>query len=92
MKSFLRVGLAVLLTPLVFIGLSRIDPLARWIGSDAVWTALTPLFRLFGAVGTEGEENVLLAVLLVASFVVSAIIVWIVSALLRRHKAQQASH
>lgn len=90
MNGILRVGLATLLTPLVFIGLSRIDPLARWVGSDAAWTALMPLFRLFGAVGTEGEENVLLAVLLVASFVVSAIIVWIASALLRRRKAQHA--
>ncbi|RDK00449.1 hypothetical protein [Paraburkholderia lacunae] len=90
MKGILRVGLTVLLTPLVFMGLSRIDPLARWVGSDAAWSALTPLFHLFGVVGTEGEENVLLAVLLAASFVVAAIIVWIASALLRRHKAQKA--
>ena len=48
MKSVLRVGLAVLLTPLVFIGLSRIDPLARWVGSDAAWTALAQL-SLFAA-------------------------------------------
>ncbi|MDR6412235.1 UNVERIFIED_ORG: hypothetical protein ABIC62_005689 [Burkholderia sp. 1595] len=90
MKGILRVGLAVLLTPLVFIGLSRIDPLARWVGSDAAWTALMPLFRLSGVVGTEGEENVLLVVLLVLSFVVSAMIVWIVSTLIRRLRAQQA--
>ncbi|MGQ7937002.1 hypothetical protein [Paraburkholderia sp. D1E] len=92
MKGILRVGLAVLLTPLVFIGLSRIDPLARWVGSDTAWTALTPLFRLFGAVGIEGEENVLLAVLFIASFVVAAIIVWIASVVLRRHRARQAVH
>ncbi|WP_454875359.1 hypothetical protein [Paraburkholderia xenovorans] len=91
MKGILRVGLTVLLTPLVFIGLSRIDPLARWVGSDAAWTALTPLFHLFGVVGTEGEENVLLAVLLAVSFVVAAIIVWIASMLIRRLRAQQAA-
>ncbi|MFM0265616.1 hypothetical protein [Paraburkholderia sediminicola] len=90
MNGLLRVGLAVLLTPLVFIGLSRIDPLARWVGSDAAWAALAPLFRLFGAVGTEGEENILLVVLLVLSFVVSAIIVWIASTLIRHLRAQQA--
>ncbi|REG45536.1 hypothetical protein B0G80_9144 [Paraburkholderia sp. BL6669N2] len=86
MKGLLRVGLAVLLTPLVFIGLSRIDPLARWVGSDAVWTALTPLFRIFGAVGTEGEESVMLSVLLAVSFITAALLVWIASVLIQRQR------
>lgn len=91
MKALLRAGLAALLTPLVFVGLSRIDPLARWVGSEGTWTVLTPLFRLVGVVGTEGEENVLLAVLLAVSFAVAAIIVWIGSALVRRQSKQQAA-
>ncbi|TGP40292.1 hypothetical protein EN871_29145 [bacterium M00.F.Ca.ET.228.01.1.1] len=91
MKGLLRVGLAVLLTPLVFIGLSRIDPLARWVGSDAVWTALTPLFRMFGAVGTEGEESVVLCVLLAVSFITSALLVWIASVLIQRQRQRQAA-
>lgn len=90
MKVLLRTGLAVLLTPLVFFGLSRIDPLARWVGSDAVWTALTPVFHLFGVIGSEGEENVLLGALLVMSFVVATIIIWLASALIRRQREQQA--
>ncbi|MFL9979726.1 hypothetical protein [Paraburkholderia graminis] len=90
MKVIVRVGLAALLTPFVFIGLSRMDPLARWVGSDAVWTALTPLFRLFGVVGTEGEENVVLAALLAASFLIAAIVVWIGSILLRHRRARRA--
>jgi len=91
MKGLLRVGLAALLTPLVFIGLSRIDPLARWVGSDAVWTALTPLFRLFGAVGMEGEESVVLCVLLAVSFITAALIVCIASALIQRRRRDQAA-
>jgi len=91
MKGLLRVGLAVLLTPLVFIGLSRIDPLARWVGSDAVWTALTPLFRLFGAVGMEGEESVVLSVLLAVSFITAALLVCIASAFIRRQRERQAA-
>ncbi|CAE6768204.1 hypothetical protein R69619_03716 [Paraburkholderia nemoris] len=90
MKVLLRTGLVVLLTPLVFIGLSRIDPLARWVGSNAVWTALTPVFHLFGVSGSEGEENVLLGALLVMSFVVATIIVWLASVLIRRQRGQQA--
>ncbi|MGY6163780.1 hypothetical protein [Paraburkholderia strydomiana] len=91
MKSLLRVGLAVLLTPLVFIGLSRIDPLARWVGSDAVWTALTPLFRLFGAVGMEGEESAVLCVLLAVSFITAALLVCIASMLIQRQRQDQAA-
>lgn len=90
MKVLLRIGLAVLLTPLVFFGLSRIDPLARWVGSDAVWAALTPVFHLFGVFGSEGEENILLGALLVMSFVVATIIVWLASMLVRHRGDQQA--
>ncbi|MEZ2310445.1 hypothetical protein AB6809_27760 [Paraburkholderia sp. RCC_158] len=91
MKGLLRVGLAVLLTPLVFIGLSRIDPLARWVGSDAVWTALTPLFRLFGAAGMEGEESVVLCVLLAVSFITAALLVCIASVLIQRQRQGHAA-
>ncbi|WP_027211424.1 hypothetical protein [Burkholderia sp. WSM2232] len=91
MKGLLRVGLAALLTPLVFIGLSRIDPLARWVGSDAVWTALTPLFRTFGAVGTEGEESIVLCVLLVVSFITAAFLVCIASVVIQRQRQRQAA-
>ncbi|PQV52159.1 hypothetical protein [Paraburkholderia sp. BL21I4N1] len=90
MKVLLRTGLAVLLTPFVFFGLSRIDPLARWVGSDAVWTALTPVFHLFGVIGSEGEENVLLGALLFMSFFVATVIVWLSSTLIRRQREQQA--
>lgn len=92
MKQLLRFVLALVLTGPVFFGLSRIDPLARWVGSDAAWSALAPLFRLFGAAGTEGEETVLLGVLLVLSFIVAAIIVWGVAALARAKAHRTAAH
>ena len=91
MKLILRFVIALVLTGPVFIGLSRIDPLARWVGSEAAWSALAPLFRLFGAVGTEGEETVLLGVLLVLSFIVAAVLVWIASALLARVRSNRAA-
>src|SRR6185437_5976741 len=40
MKLILRFVIALVLTGPVFIGLSRIDPLARWVGSEAAWSAL----------------------------------------------------
>ena len=89
MKQLLRFVIALVLTGPVFFGLSRIDPLARWVGSEAAWSALAPLFRLFGAVGTEGEETVLLGMLLVASFIVAAVIVWGAGALMTRRRAHR---
>lgn len=90
MKQLLRFVIALVLTGPVFFGLSRIDSLARWVGSEAAWSALAPLFRLFGAAGTEGEEPVLLGVLLVVSFVVAAAIVWGSGALMARKRAHRA--
>lgn len=92
MKRIFRFMLPLVLTAPVFFGLSRIDPIARWVGSDAAWSALAPLFRLFGAGGTEGEENVLLGVLLAVSFIVAAMLVWIAGALLARTRAHRATH
>jgi hypothetical protein len=91
MKLILRFVIALALTGPVFIGLSRIDPIARWVGSEAVWSALAPLFRLFGTVGIEGEENVLLGVLLVVSFIVAAVLVWAAGAVLSLAKAHRAA-
>ncbi|ABN85289.1 hypothetical protein [Burkholderia pseudomallei] len=85
MKTFVRLVITAVLTPFVFFGLSRIDPLARWVGSDEVWNLLGPLFRLFGVTGIEGEENVLLAVLLVASLLIAALVVLLASRLRRTH-------
>jgi hypothetical protein len=91
MKLILRFVIALVLTGPVFFGLSRIDPLARWVGSEAVWSALAPLFRLFGAVGIEGEETVLLGVLLVLSFIIAALIVWGAGIILTRARAHRAA-
>jgi hypothetical protein len=84
MRHLLRFVTALALTGPVFFSLSRISPLARWVGSEAVWSALSPLFRLSGAVGTEDEETVLLGLLLMLSFIVSAAIVWGAGSLLAR--------
>ncbi|HEX7685185.1 MAG TPA: hypothetical protein VF446_16890 [Trinickia sp.] len=90
MKLLLRFVIALVLTGPVFFGLSRVDPLARWAGSEAAWSTLAPLFRLFGAVGTEGEETILLGVLFVVSFIIAAAIVWGSSAVLTRMRTHRA--
>lgn len=45
---------------------------------------LAPLFQLLGANGIETEEDVLMGVLFVASFVIALLIIWMASKLLRR--------
>ncbi|WP_323119969.1 hypothetical protein [Burkholderia alba] len=75
MKTLIRLIISIFLTIPVFFGLSRIDPLARWVGSDQTWTLLTPVFRLFGATGIEEEEDILLAILLMVSFIIAAALV-----------------
>ncbi|MBU9644746.1 hypothetical protein [Burkholderia gladioli] len=45
---------------------------------------LAPLFQLLDANGIETEEDVLMGVLFVASFVIARLIIWMASKLLRR--------
>ncbi|WP_186064440.1 hypothetical protein [Burkholderia gladioli] len=45
---------------------------------------LAPLFQLLGANGIEREEDVLMGVLFVASFVIALLVIWMASKLLRR--------
>ncbi|NIE84747.1 MULTISPECIES: hypothetical protein [unclassified Burkholderia] len=84
MKTIPRIVMATVLAIPVFFGLSLIDPLARWVGSAQAWDLLAPLFQLLGANGIETEEDVLMGVLFVASFVIALLIIWMASRLLRR--------
>ncbi|MGN4065916.1 hypothetical protein ACS0Y7_15025 [Burkholderia gladioli] len=45
---------------------------------------LAPLFQLLDANGIETEEDVLMGVLFVASFVIALLVIWMASKLLRR--------
>ena len=89
MKWLLRLVLALVLTLPVFLGITLIEPLLRWLYSEDGYRVLAPLFNLFGAVGVEGHEGVIAGVLLVVSFFVALCIAWIAAALLTRWKSQR---
>jgi len=71
MKRLLSVVVAVALTIPMFLGLTKIDAIPGWLYSELGYAVLSPLFRIFGAVGVEGHEDVVVGVLLVASFAIS---------------------
>lgn len=75
-RYLLRILLAIVLTVPVCLVLSRIDSLARWVGSEPVWHALRPVFDLFGSYGVEGDANVIVTLLLVVSFLIAGLFVW----------------
>ncbi|KGS90915.1 hypothetical protein X942_6303 [Burkholderia pseudomallei MSHR5596] len=75
-RYLLRILLAIVLTVPVCLALSRIDSLARWVGSEPVWRALRPVFDLFGSYGVEGDANVIVTLLLVVSFLIAGLFVW----------------
>lgn len=87
-RLLLRILLAAALTVPVCLTLSRIDSLARWVGSESVWHALRPVFDLFGSYGVEGDANIMVTLLLVISFLIAVAIVWGVDGLLAyvRHR------
>ncbi|ULR75114.1 hypothetical protein JC1_42 [Burkholderia phage JC1] len=83
---FFLLGLAIGLTILVFIGLTNIDPLLAWLHSNAGYAVLEPLFRASGADGVERHEEVIGAVLIAASFLISCALIWATSRLVSRSR------
>lgn len=86
MKALLRCLSAIVLTLPIFLGITQINALLAWLYSESGYRALAPLFHLFGTVGVEGHESVITGLLLALSFVVSALIVWLSSALLTHRR------
>ncbi|WP_176156992.1 hypothetical protein [Burkholderia multivorans] len=73
-RFFLWLSVTLLLTIPAFFVLTRIDPLMDWLYSGSGWDTLAPLFRISNAVGSEGHENVIVNVLLLASFLLAGLI------------------
>lgn len=71
MRQLLPVRAAVALTIPVFLGLTKIDAIPSWLYRERGYAVLAPLFRMFGAVGVEGHEDVVVGVLMVTSFVIA---------------------
>lgn len=75
MRCLLSWLIAVALTIPVFLGLTKVDAISGWLYSEHGYAVLSPLFRIFRAVGVEGHEDVVVGVLLVASFAIALVIV-----------------
>lgn len=88
-RLVLQFVLATGLTAPVFLVLTRIDPLVAWMYGDTGWELLTPLFRLYGAVGIEGEDEVIAGVLLIASFALATCLVSLTSIVLNHRHAKR---
>ena len=76
MRRLLSGLVAIALTIPVFLGLTKIDAIPGWLYSERGYAVLSPLFHIFGAVGVEGHEDVIVGVLLSASFVIALAIVY----------------
>lgn len=88
-RLVLQFVLAIGLTTLIFVGLTSIDPLVAWMYGDTGWELLIPLFRLYGAVGIEGEIEVIAGVLLFASFLLALCVVSLTSIVLNHRHAKR---
>lgn len=88
MKNILRIFAALVLTVPVCLALSTIEPLARWVGSESTSEGLRPIFNFAGAIGVEGEEDVVVTLLLAVSFLLCWGITWGGSVLLLRKRSR----
>jgi hypothetical protein len=84
MKRLLTLAMATLLTVPMFLVVTEINSIPGWLYSDQGYAVLAPLFRLVGAVGVEGHEDVIVGILLAGSFLASVCVVWLGKALVER--------
>ncbi|QBR00318.1 hypothetical protein [Paraburkholderia pallida] len=88
-RVVLELLLVLVLALPVFVVVTRIDAIPAWLYSDRGYATLEPLFNLFGAVGIEGHEDVIVSVLLALSLVISGAMVAVSAALLQHRRRSQ---
>lgn len=88
-RLVLQFVLVIGLTALIFLGVTSIDSWIAWLYEDTAWKLLTPLFRLYGAVGVEGEIEVVAGVLLIGSFALAVCLVSLASIALNHRHAKR---
>lgn len=76
MRRLLSGLVVIALTIPELLGLTKIDAIPGWQYSERGYAVLSPLFHMFGAVGGEGHEDVIVGVLLSVSFVIALAIVY----------------
>jgi hypothetical protein len=88
-RLVLQFVLAIALTLPVFLVVTSFDALVAWMYGETGWKLLIPLFRLYGAVGVEGEDEVIAGVLLIASFALALCLVTFTSIVLNHRHAKR---
>lgn len=71
MTKLIVFGAALVLTFPLYLGITAISWLAAWFAHGSGWDVFSPVFRILGSVGGEQDESMLLAMLLLASFLIS---------------------
>ncbi|CAN7404037.1 hypothetical protein LJR230_002436 [Trinickia sp. LjRoot230] len=71
MRKLIVFGAALVLTFLLYLGITATPWLAAWFEHGSGWDVFSPIFRTLGSVGGEQDESVLFAMLLLASFLIS---------------------
>ncbi|NRE31113.1 hypothetical protein E5U26_10565 [Burkholderia pseudomallei] len=85
MRKTLHVLAALILMIPIYLGLAS-SPLDGWFQSGAGWRAFEPLFDALHALGIHGEGDILIGTMLVISFGIALVLVWIVTRLFQKSK------
>ncbi|HDR9337185.1 MULTISPECIES: hypothetical protein [Burkholderia cepacia complex] len=90
MKALVHLAAALALTIPVYLGLAN-SPLDGWFQSGAGWRAFEPVFNMLEALGIHGEGDILISIMLTASFLIALALVWIGARLFHR-AAKETQH
>ncbi|MBB5461426.1 hypothetical protein [Paraburkholderia sp. Cpub6] len=73
-KALICVALALVLTLPIAVGIARMPGIDEWFASGAGSEFFAPLFKVLDSVGGENDTDIIVATLLVVSFLVSLIL------------------
>ncbi|PMS15567.1 hypothetical protein C0Z18_26425 [Trinickia dabaoshanensis] len=89
-RFFVSLLAALALAFPIAIGIGRSPWFGNWMARGHGWDTFDPLLKFFGVIGVEGEGDVVLNTLLVASFVLSFVVAWFISGAIVRTRQRQA--
>ena len=90
-RFFVSLLVALVLAFPMAIAIGRSPWFGDWMSRGHGWDAFDPLLNLFGAIGVEGEGDVVVNTLLVVSFVLTFALAWFVFGAVtraRQHKTK----
>ncbi|ATF36653.1 hypothetical protein CO709_27545 [Burkholderia thailandensis] len=89
-RPILYIFAALVLTLPIYTGIANIPAVDHWFTSGAGWEAFEPIFKAVERMGFQGEGRIIIASMLLISFLISLLIVLSIGKFASRNRTKKA--